>query len=153
MEYIENGIEEDYLEGEVEDIEVSALFSETYKPTTIRLIVAWLGIYFIYYGITLLFPTIFHKIFAQKNPHQGIEYLYLLGLSVLELIFTWLSPAIMNHPAIGRKNAQLYSLIITFVASLLLIALQNVSFLVLFSLMACVKASNTVSLAVSYSLT
>ena len=62
---------------------MSELFKGKYKSITWRLTLTWLSTYFVYYGITLLLPTVIHRMFRQTTTNSSYVYLYMAGLSVL----------------------------------------------------------------------
>ena len=125
------------------------LFNGKYRWITLKLMLIWLSVYFNYYGITLLLPTTLHRTFAHTHTVAGLEYFYLMALSVLELIFNYLSPYIMNHPSIGRKSGMFWTLVIIFVFSVLSMILGANNLIGTFVCLAVIKASITVTFAVS----
>jgi len=108
----------------------------------------WLCIYFNYYAITLLLPTTLHRAFSHVHSVAGLEYFYLMALSVLELIFNYLSPYIMNHPSIGRKSGIFWTLILIIIFSILSIILGSNNLIGTFVCLSVIKASVTVAFAV-----
>ena len=46
---------------------MSELFSEQYSPITWRMMLVWLAQYFVYYGITLLMPTVIQSMFHHST--------------------------------------------------------------------------------------
>ena len=94
---------------------MSQLFSQKYSSVTFKLIMSWLSIYFIYYAVTLLLPTILQRLFFKNQASRQFEYIYLAGLSALQFICYIVSPMLMNHPALGRKK--LYILVLLFSVS------------------------------------
>jgi hypothetical protein len=59
---------------------MTELFNEKYKGTTVRIMFAWLSDYFIYYGVTLIFPTLLKGLLANSTT-PGIMYFYLGALA------------------------------------------------------------------------
>lgn len=110
--------------------------------------VVWTAICFIYYGITLLLPTILQRVFVRAKANHNFKYIYMIAISALEILSYSLAPRIMNNPRVGRKKAVYSCLFITFLGSLSIIAFGEENIFALFVLMAIVKTTNTVSFAV-----
>ena len=78
-----------------EDIPLSGIFNEKYKPSTLRLLFLWFTACFIYYGIMLLLPTILQRVFQKSTRNKGIKYIFLVVLSIIEVIAAYLGLALM----------------------------------------------------------
>jgi len=131
---------------------MSALFSPKYKYITSRMIVVWLCSYFIYYAVTLLLPTILQRLFFKSQASRQFEYIYLAAMSVLQLGCYAVSPIIMNHPALRRKNSICIGFAIQGVGGVLTMLFGNSSPYALFVLMALIITSNSIAGAVTESI-
>ena len=116
------------------DIPVGEMLNEKYKPFTVRLVVSWFAVCFIYYGIMLLLPTILYRVFqdgggegersTSSTSHQeNFKYLFLIAISLVEVAGFYLATSIMDHPSIGRKKGVFYGLFTVGLASLLIFLL------------------------------
>jgi MFS family permease len=60
-------IAEDAGDTEAVDVPLSEMFNKKYKASTIRLILSWFTVCFIYYGVMLLLPTILQRVFTNAQ--------------------------------------------------------------------------------------
>jgi hypothetical protein len=56
----------------------------------------------------LLLPTILQRVFLKAKTNDNFKYLFLVGISVVEVASFYLSSKIMDHPDIGRKKSVYY---------------------------------------------
>ena len=66
-----------------DDIPLTEMFNDKYKPSTIRLISSWFSVCFIYYGVMLLLPSILQRVFSKTNESQNFKYLFIVMISIV----------------------------------------------------------------------
>lgn len=103
---------------EAKDIPIRQMFNEKYKPSTIRLLVSWFSVCFIYYGVMILLPSILERVFVKRD--QNFKYLFIVAISIIEVAGFYGSSIIVDHPLVGRKKGVYYGIIIIFVVSCLI---------------------------------
>jgi hypothetical protein len=130
---------------------MTELFNEKYKGTTVRIMFAWLSDYFIYYGVTLIFPTILKSLLVNSKI-QGIMYFYLGALALLEMAANGAAPFILNHPLLGFKKGFFYCFLFTLICSLLIVIVGNGNLFALFFFIAIIKIANSLTGMVTHSL-
>ena len=111
--------------------------------------IIWLTYNFIGFGITLVLPTAIHKVFAQANSSPGMEYAYLAGITLIEILLNYVTPLIMNHPQLGRHKTVEWTLGIVALVSSLTVAFGSTSLTAILVLVAMLKAANTIGLMVT----
>ena len=127
---------------------MSQLFSQKYSSVTFKLIMSWLSIYFIYYAVTLLLPTILQRLFFKNQASRQFEYIYLAGLSALQFICYIVSPMLMNHPALGRKKTIYFGFVVQCIGGVLAILFGNSSPIGFFVIMSIIISSNSIGFMV-----
>lgn len=85
---------------------------------TIYLLIAWFAVCFIYYGIFLLLPTILSR--NQKTSYN-FKYMYLIAVTIVEIVCFALSKTLMDHPNFGRKKTIYIGFFVIGISSCLLI--------------------------------
>lgn len=83
----------------------------------------WISINFIYYGLSMLLPTILERVFAKAKADPNFKYAYMIGISLIELCSYVVGPSLIDHPDIGRKRAIYSCLMVTFVLTIIIIVL------------------------------
>lgn len=82
----------------IEDIPSSELLNHKYYSSTIRLVVSWMTVCFIYYGIMLLLPTILTRVFVNANKDPNFKYIFLIIIAIVEVGGFYIASYIMDHP-------------------------------------------------------
>jgi hypothetical protein len=114
--------------------------------------VPWLCFYFVYYGIILFLPTIFVKLFPASTTNRKLEYIYLIGEALLEIVFSYLGSFLMNHARVGRKRAVYLGNTLIFLCAVIIVSFGNSSLALLFTLLAIIKIVDSTTSMVKYSL-
>lgn len=114
-------IEDDRGENIREEVSVGELFNPKYLRFTMRLIVIWLSICFISYGMTLLLPTILERVFKKSQVHSSYKYLFMMLTSVIEVVGYCISPTLSDNLLFGRKKTVYSSLLIIILCSILIL--------------------------------
>jgi hypothetical protein len=133
------------------DPPVTELFNQQYGGTTIRIMAAWLINFVMYFGVILIFPTLLRKVLVH-NQNQGVEYIFMGGLVVLELLATALTPYIVNHPRLGYKLGFIYCFLASMIASVVAMFIGNTDLGALFCCLAIICVANSLICTVSLSL-
>lgn len=134
-------MDEDQGAAVTEDIPMKEMFNETYFSSTVRLIISWFSGCFVFYGITVLLPSILEKHVTQSKSDQNIKYLFLILISILEVVGFSTATCIMDHPLIGRKKGVSYGFLIVLLVSSLIILIGESNFVVLLVALAIIKFS------------
>lgn len=64
------------------DVPIGELFSDKYFPSTVRLIISWFSVCFIYYAVMILLPTILEGL-RGNNESQNFNYFFLVSISLI----------------------------------------------------------------------
>ena len=93
----------------------------------------WFSIFFLYYSLILLTPTI---IFRHEELSSNFHYLFLIMVSAVEFISLFLARYFMDHPNFGRKRSLYLNYIGMFaLSSIITIEAQNHIYIALIALL------------------
>ncbi len=112
---------------------------------TLYLLVAWFSVCFIYYGIFLLLPTILSR--NQKTSYN-FKYMYLIAVTMVEIVCFYLSKRLMDHPNFGRKKTIYIGFFVIALCSLFLVIFGQDNILVLMIAFLVMKIFITVTIMV-----
>ena len=108
------------------------MFNEKYYSSTVRLLVSWFTVCFIYYGVMILLPSILERVFIKSKRDQNFKYLFIVAVSVIEVGGFWGASMIMDHPQVGRKKGVYLGMGIVCIISVFIILMGEDNIMLLF---------------------
>ena len=112
---------------------------------TLYLLMSWFSVCFIYYGIFLLLPTIISR--NQKSSYN-FKYIYLIIVTLVEILCFQLSKWLMDNPMLGRKKTIYLGFFVIAVCSGFLLLIREDFIVVLMVLFLVIKMFITITIMV-----
>jgi hypothetical protein len=114
---------------------------------TLYLLMSWFSVCFIYYGIFLLLPTIISR--NQKSSYN-FKYIYLIIVTLVEILcFQW-SKWLMDHPMLGRKKTIYLGFFVIAICSGFLLLIREDNIIALMVLFLVIKMFITITIMVIF---
>ena len=140
LSYVSYMMEQDSSDRrQAEDLPISAMFSDKYRACSWRLIACWFTTCFIYYGVMLLLPSILGRVFGESSKERAFKYLFLISVTMVEVLSFAVCFYIMDHPAMGRRRSTYLGLAIVFAVSCLMVILGEDQRILLFAMFVVIK--------------